>query len=165
LEVVTSQFYGKTTYEKKHVDFFEFMKEVVQEYVPEQEIHVVIYNHSIHKGVGKWLEEYPVVRFHYTPTSASWSYMVEIWFGIFARKVLHDSSFTSVEDTASKVMNYIVAYEEDARLFIWKKREVVGSRLKDNITKLTQLGIRKRELTGEAHKRFEYRSEVTVYST
>jgi len=55
--------------------------------------------------------------------------------------------------------------EEDARLFIWKKREVVGSRLKDNITKLTQLGIRKQELTGETHKRFEYGSEVTVYST
>jgi len=39
-------------------------------------------NHSIHKRHERWLAEHENVFFHYTPTSASWLNMVEIWLGI-----------------------------------------------------------------------------------
>jgi len=138
LEVMTGQIRGKTTYEKKRVDFLELIEQVVQGYGSEQEIHVIMDNHSIHKGVEKWLEDHPNVCFHYTPTSMSWVNTVEIWFGIFTLNVLRNSSFTSVEYMVRKIMKYPEAHGEDAPPFIWKKKVVVGTQLVDDITNLCE---------------------------
>lgn len=70
------------------------MEGIVKEY-PEQEIHVILDNYCTHKKNEDWLAAHPFVHFHFTPTSASWLNMVEIWFGIFSRKSLMGVSFNS----------------------------------------------------------------------
>ncbi|GHU28384.1 hypothetical protein FACS1894152_6040 [Bacilli bacterium] len=98
--------------------------------------HVILDNYCIHKNNGEWLEKHKNVHFHYTPTSASRLNQVEIWFNIMSRKVLRGASFESVDCLTSTIKKYIAAYNENARPFVWRKREVRGSQIRDNIANL-----------------------------
>lgn len=136
LEVATGSVRGKSSEGKRRVDFIAFMDEVIADYSADTELHIIADNHSIHKGLDHWLSLHPNVHCHYTPTSASWLNMVEIWFGIFTRKVLVGASFTSVDDLASKIAQYLDAYPEIAHPFVWRKRDVVGAQLKNTVVNL-----------------------------
>ena len=85
LEVATASVHTRTTTQKPRVEFLEFMDQVVADLSPDRDIHVILDNLSIHKCNDPWLASHPSVTFHYTPTSASWLNMVEVWFGIFTR--------------------------------------------------------------------------------
>jgi len=136
LEVATGLVRGKPTTKKCRSDFLEFMDEVVAERPKDKEIHVILDNHSIHKNCGHWLAANPNVLFHYTPTSASWLNMVEIWFSIFTRKALRGASFTDTEALREAIEAYIAAYTPNAKPFVWRKREVRGAQLKNTIVNL-----------------------------
>lgn len=133
LEVASGSIRGKTSESKKRVDFIAFLELVIADYSSEQELHIIADNHSIHKGLDPWLAGHPNVHIHFTPTSASWLNMVEIWFGIFTRKVLRGASFASVDELVSKIMLYIDSYPEVAHPFVWRKRDVVGSQIRDTL--------------------------------
>lgn len=77
------------------------------------------------------------VHFHFTPTSASWLNQVEIWFGIFSRKALRGASFASPSDLRQRIEDFIARYNPNAKPFKWRKRDVKGAQLKDNIVNLT----------------------------
>jgi transposase len=72
------------------------MKTVVRAY-PERDLHVVLDNSSTHDtdAVRAWLAAHPRVRFHYTPTSASWLNQIEGFFGILAKQSLSITNFPS----------------------------------------------------------------------
>lgn len=135
LEVSTGQIRSKTTEpsQKTKKGFLEFMDELLLELPESEEYHVIMDNHSIHKRHGLWLENHPNVFFHYTPTSASWLNMVEIWFGILTLKSLRGASFSSTQDLCSHIKAFQEAYNKTARPFIWKKREVRGAQLTNSI--------------------------------
>jgi len=135
LQVATGQIISSVTEQKTRQDFLEFMKGVVAEY-SDQEVHVILDNYCTHKKNEEWLAAHPLVHFHFTPTSASWLNMVEIWFGIFSRKSLSGASFSSKEELREQIEAYTKAYNENCKPFIWRKREVKGSQLKNNIVNL-----------------------------
>jgi transposase len=138
LDVATGQIYAKTTKYKKRADFLEFMDELMTE-LPQgdgKEYHVILDNYCIHKRNDEWLAKNENVYFHFTPTSASWLNQVEIWFNIMTRKVLRGASFDSVQQLCEAIEKYISAYNETAEPFVWKKREVHGSQIKDTIGNL-----------------------------
>lgn len=98
---------------------------------------VILDNYRIHRRCDEWLKTHPNVKFHYTPTSASWLNMVEIWFSILSRKVLKDASFDSVGELKSAIVAYMKAYNEHgAYPFQWRKREVKGSQICNTLTNL-----------------------------
>jgi transposase len=136
LEVSTGKIKGKVTEAKKREDFQQFMDEIVVEYSANQEIHVVLDNYCTHKKNEEWLAKNKNVHFHFTPTSASWLNQVEIWFSIFSRKALRGASFTSPQDLRQRIEDFIERYNPDSKPFKWRKREVKGSQLKDNIENL-----------------------------
>ncbi len=136
LEVSTGKIQGKVTQEKKRTDFQVFMDEIVDEYSPDQEIHVVLDNYCTHKKNEEWLARNKNVHFHFTPTSASWLNQVEIWFGIFSRKALRGASFTSPQALRQRIEDFIERYNPDSKPFKWRKREVKGAQIKDNIDNL-----------------------------
>ena len=138
LEVATGIVHGQTTQTKKRVDFISFMDDLIKELPSNEttELHVILDNYCIHKRCDKWLNEHPNVFFHFTPTSASWLNQVEIWFNIMTRKVLRGASFDSVKALSAAIMGYIECYNKTARPFIWKKREVSGSQIKDKYSNL-----------------------------
>jgi len=140
LDIATGKVIGETTERKTRVDFLKFMDQVYQEHAAvaagEQELHVIMDNYCIHKKCDEWLKTHPNVQFHYTPTSASWLTMVEIWFNIMTRKVLKHGTFDSKEVLADKIKEYIEAANGKAHPFIWRKRDVKGSQIHNTIANL-----------------------------
>lgn len=138
LEVASGQVYGKVTKYKKRADFLEFMNELLESLPSGDNIeyHVILDNYCTHKKNDDWLKEHTNVFFHYTPTSASWLNQVEIWFNIMTRKVLRGASHNNVDELRDAIEKYLAYYNQKAEPFVWKKREVNGSQIKDNISNL-----------------------------
>jgi transposase len=136
LDVATGQITGKVTDRKTRPDFLEFMDDLVSGIAEDREIHVILDNYCIHKKNDDWLDNHKNVHFHFTPTSASWLNQVEIWFGIFTKKALRGASFSSSEQLRIAIENYLQAYRQNPKPFVWKKREVKGSQLRNTIVNL-----------------------------
>lgn len=136
LNVSTGTIQAQTTMQKKRPDFQAFLDLTVEGISPEQEVHIIMDNYCTHKRNDEWLAKHPNVFFHFTPTSASWLNQVEIWFGILSRKVLKNGSFESQESLRKAIEEFIEAYHKGAKPFVWRKREVKGSQLKNTIMNL-----------------------------
>lgn len=136
LEIATGAIHTDTTTHKRRVDFLAFMDQVVADLPAATEIHVILDNYCIHKKCDAWLAEHPQVTFHYTPTSASWLNLVEVWFGLLTRKALRGASFRSIEELRAAIEAFIAAYGTTAKPFVWRKREVKGSQLRNTIVNL-----------------------------
>ena len=136
LNVASGAIQSKTTTTKKRPDFQAFLDEVVADVPANQEIHVILDNYSTHKKNDTWLAAHPNVHFHFTPTSASWLNQVEIWFGILARKTLQGASFSSAEQLVQAIAAFVAAHNQNATPFVWRKREVRGSQLRNTISNL-----------------------------
>ena len=136
LDVATGQVTGKVTERKTRPDFLQFMDDLVAGIADDRELHVILDNYCIHKRNDDWLERHRQVYFHFTPTSASWLNQVEIWFGIFTRKALRGASFASSAQLRTAIENYLQAYSQNPKPFVWKKREVKGSQLRNTIVNL-----------------------------
>lgn len=138
LNVATGSIHAQTTELKRRTEFLAFMDQVLSE-LPDsdnKEIHVILDNYCIHKRNEEWLAQHPNVTFHFTPTSASWLNQVEIWFGILSRKALKNASFQNVDQLRAAIEAFIEAYQSNAKPFVWRKREVKGSQLKNTISNL-----------------------------
>ncbi len=136
LNVATGEVKTKMTETKKRVDFQSFLDDVVSNMPVEKEIHVILDNYCTHKKNDLWLKEHPNVYFHFTPTSASWLNQVEIWFGILTRKALRGASFTTQDQLVKAIEDFVSVYHENAKPFVWKKREVKGSQLRNTVINL-----------------------------
>lgn len=136
LQVATGEIRTSKTALKRREEFLQFMDEIVADTPPDRELHVILDNYCTHKKCDAWLERNPSVRFHFTPTSASWLNQVEIWFGIMSRKALRGASFKSVAELASAIDAFVAAYLPNAKPFKWRKREVKGSQLRNTIVNL-----------------------------
>jgi transposase len=136
LEVATGAIRTQTTQKKRRVEFLEFMNHLVSDLPQGREIHVILDNYCIHKKNDAWLATHPNVQFHFTPTSASWLNQVEIWFGILSRKALRGASFRNLEQLRQAIEDFVAVYGPAAKPFVWRKREVKGSQLRNTIVNL-----------------------------
>lgn len=122
LEVAT----GKVTHTLSEghtaADFISFMNKVVRNY-PGRELHVILDNSSTHRtpDVQTWLAAHPLVRFHYTPTSASWLNQVEGFFGILGKQSLSATDFPSKKVLREHIGAYMRAWNRNPTAFEWTK--------------------------------------------
>lgn len=136
LQVATGKITSRITETKRREDFLGFMDAIVAETAPDKELHVILDNYCTHKKCDAWLALRPNVHFHFTPTSASWLNQVEIWFGILSRKALRGASFKNISALRQAIEDFVAAYNPTASPFRWRKREVHGSQLRNNIANL-----------------------------
>ena len=138
LNVATGSVKGKVTERKTREDFLKFMDDLLAEYPANQDqtFHVILDNYCTHKKNNEWLAAHPNVRFHFTPTSASWLNQIEIWFGILSRKVLRGASHDSKEQLRLAIEAFLAAYNQNSKPFVWRKREVKGSQISNKIKNL-----------------------------
>jgi transposase len=137
LEVATGQVKSKITEFKKRVDFQSFLEGVLAEQPADKEIHVILDNYCTHKRNEDWLAKFEGrVRFHFTPTSASWLNQIEIVFSLLQRKALNGSSFKSKDQLREAIEAFIQRHNERAKPFRWRKRDVKGSQLRNTIVNL-----------------------------
>ena len=80
-------------------------------------------NYAAHKRVEirDWLAANPRVQVHFTPTSASWMNLVEVWFGIIERQAIHRGSYASVPDLNRRIRAFIDGWNDRAHPFTWTK--------------------------------------------
>jgi len=136
LEVATGAIHRQTTRHKRRLEFLDFMDHLLAERPEGKDIHVILNNDCIHTRHDYWLAAHPNVVFHFTPTSASWLNQVGIWFGIFTRKALKGASFRNIEELRQAIEAFVAAYGPRAKPFVWRKREVKGSQLRNTIVNL-----------------------------
>jgi hypothetical protein len=71
--------------------------------------------------VRDWLAENPRIKVHFTPTSASWRNLGEVWFGIIERQAIHRGTFRSVHDPTTAIKAFINGWNPRAHPFVWTK--------------------------------------------
>src|ERR1700736_3504962 len=124
LNVGTGEVTGKHYKRRRRLEFLDVMNRMVKQYQG-KEIHVILDNLSTHKPKrDMWLTRHPNVHFHYTPTHASWTNQIEIWFSILTGKSLKGASFGSVAELKEHIDSFIASYNEDAQPFVWTKSVV-----------------------------------------
>ena len=128
--VTTGKVTGRQYKRRRRIEFLDFMNRVVAEH-PDRELHVILDNLNTHKPKDdRWLKRHPNVRFHFTPTKASWLNQVEIWFSILAAKALAGTSFNNRKELMAHINAFIAAYNVNAKPFVWTKSQVHQKRLK-----------------------------------
>jgi len=122
LEVATGKVTDACYPRHRHQEFLEFLRQVAKAY-PRRQLHIVTDNCGTHKhaDVKAWLAKNPRITLHFTPTSASWLNMVEIFFGIITRQAIRRGSFTSVEDLITAIETYIDGWNDRCQPFTWTK--------------------------------------------
>jgi len=106
----------------RHQEFLEFLRLIDRTY-PTGEIHLVLDNYCTHKHqkVQRWFAKRPRYHLHFTPTSASWMNLVELFFSILTRQRVRRGSFTSVQALYKALHGYLRDWNEHPTPFSWVK--------------------------------------------
>lgn len=122
LEIATGQVTGLCQDRHRHQEFLRFLKHLARAY-PAQQLHLVMDNYAAHKRaeVRDWLAENPRIQVHFTPTSASWLNLVEVWFGIIERQAIRRGTFGNVPELTAAIRKFIAAWNDRAHPFVWTK--------------------------------------------
>jgi len=124
LEVATGLVHTGHYRHRRRREFLDFMNRIVPLY-PDKELHVILDNLNTHKPKhDRWLSRHPRVRFHYTPTHASWLNQIEVWFSILTRQALQELSATSARDVCRAIDSFTDVRNQHPMPFEWTKSVV-----------------------------------------
>jgi putative transposase len=120
LEVHSGQIRAESIRRNNSVTFIRFLRRLLNAY-PDKDLFVVLDNGSSHrsKKTMAWVAKQKRLHLTFTPTHASWLNQIEIWFGILTRKVVRRGIFKSRDELVERLMNFIDAYNTEARPFEW----------------------------------------------
>jgi len=71
--------------------------------------------------VMEWLRANPRVKFHFTPTSATWLNQVEGLFSILTRRSLRRTSFASKAALRRHISDFLADWNRNPTPFVWTK--------------------------------------------
>lgn len=122
LEIATGKVTATCKPRHRHQEFLAFLKQLARAY-PHQQLHLVMDNYAAHKRIEirDWLAATPRIHVHFTPTSASWLNLIEVWFGIIERQAIHRGTFRSVRDLTTKIRAFITGWNDRCHPFTWTK--------------------------------------------
>jgi transposase len=102
--------------------FLGFLRLLDSTIAPGTDIHLVMDNGSSHTSnkTRAWLAAHRRFHVHHTPKHASWLNQVELFFSTLTRRVLRRGQFTSRDELAEKIDEFVTAYDEhDAKPYRW----------------------------------------------
>jgi hypothetical protein len=102
--------------------FLAFLKLVAKAW-PRRQLHLVGDNYGTHTHatVTAWLAKHPRVHLHFTPTSASWMNLVEVFFAIITRQAIRRGSFPSVPGLIAAIRRFVDGWNQRCHPFVWVK--------------------------------------------
>ena len=140
LEIATGEVTGACYPQHRHQEFIAFLNRLVKAY-PRRPLHVVLDNSSTHSTpeVERWLARHKRVRFHFTPTGASWMNMVEIWFSILTNQQVRRGVYHDVPELIAAIEHFIDGYNQRAQPFVWTKppEQILAKAIKQEDTSET----------------------------
>jgi len=121
LDMLEGKVIGQCQPRHRHQEWLKFLRRLDREYPAELTLHVILDNYGTHKTpeVKTWLEKHPRFVCHFIPTSSSWLNMVERWFRELTDKAIRRGVFVSVPDLEKTITEYLAAWNENPRPFIW----------------------------------------------
>jgi transposase len=141
LEIASGEVTGSCYPKHRHQEFLAFLNQLVRAY-PRRALHVILDNSSTHSTpeVKHWLKRHKRVHFHFTPTSASWMNMVEIWFSILTKQQVRRGVYHDVPELIAAIEHYIEGYNQRAQPFVWTKTpdQILAKATKQQATSGTQ---------------------------
>ncbi len=121
LEVLQGRVIGQCYERHRHQEFLKFLRRLDQEFPGDTPLHLVLDNYGTHTHpkVHAWLTRHPRFLPHFVPTSSSWLNLIERWFGELTAKRVRRGSFSSVEDLQNAITEFLAAWNEKPRPFVW----------------------------------------------
>ena len=121
LNVLDGKVIGQCLPRHRHQEFLKFLRTVGAEFPPALELHLILDDYGTHKHpkVQQWLSKRPRFKLHFTPTSASWTNLVERWFRELTEKAIRRGAFVSVADLEAAIHAFLANYNEEAKPFVW----------------------------------------------
>ena len=134
LDIATGEVKAGHYRRRRRVEFLDFMNGILADN-QDREIHVILDNLNTHKPPrDRWLARHKNVRFHFTPTHASWMNQIEIWFSVLSRASLAGKSFTSPNEVRRQIDAFVERYNERAKPFRWTAATVHQKHLGTRVT-------------------------------
>jgi len=102
-------------------NFLKFLKKLDRKYRNKQ-LHIIVDNLAVHKhkDVKEWIEGKRKIHLHFTPTYSSWLNQIEIWFNILTKDVVKGGIWSSSQQLANQLMEYVKTYNDTrAKPFQW----------------------------------------------
>lgn len=121
LNVHTGEVAGWVTDSTRSENFVEFLGDLVAMTPRHLHLHCIVDNLKTHSTelVERFLAKHRRVHLHFTPTHASWLNQVELFFSILERRLLRSGEFTSKDELATRIIDFINAYNRKAQPFRW----------------------------------------------
>ena len=121
LDVLAGKVIGGCYKRHRHQEFLRFLRRIHREFPGNAPLHLVMDNYGTHgtAEVKDWLRRHSRFQVHYIPTSSSWLNLIERWFGELTSKRIRRDSFLSVEDLIAAIDEFLAAWNENPRPFVW----------------------------------------------
>jgi transposase len=122
LNVLDGKVIGECHSRHRHQEWLKFLRRLDREFPQDVSLHLVMDNYGTHKEphVKAWLKKHPRFVCHFVPTSSSWLNLVERWFRELTQKAIRRGSFLSVPDLKEAIDEFMHAWNENPKPFIWK---------------------------------------------
>lgn len=123
LNVADGTVIASTHRRHRATEFKKFLTKIDKTVPADLDVHVVCDNYGTHKhpAVKTWLASHPRFTMHFTPTYSSWINQVERLFAEVTRQLLQRSDHRSVQALEKDLRNWIKAWNENPKPFIWTK--------------------------------------------
>ena len=121
LDLLQGKVIGDFHKRHRHQEFLKFLRRIDREFADGKTLHIVMDNYGTHSTVEvkAWLQKHPRFVIHYVPTSCSWPNLIERWFAELTNKRIRRDSFLSVEDLVSAIKDFLAAWNENPKPFVW----------------------------------------------
>jgi transposase len=121
LNMLDGKVVGQCLPRHRHQEFLKFLRHLDREFAQPLQLHLIVDNYATHKHprVKRWLEKHSRFHLHFTPTSSSWTNLVERWFRELTDKAIRRGTFISVPDLIASIQKYLSHYNTDAKPLIW----------------------------------------------
>ena len=98
------------------------MKHSVKNVPEDMELRLLLDNYASHNHpkVKAWLIAHPRYHLHFTPTYSSWLNQVERRFALITQPAIRGRSLNSVKELVKKIDQFVAAYNENRRPFLWQ---------------------------------------------
>jgi len=105
------------------IEFRKFLVKIDSQVPGHLDVHLICDNYGTHKSpaIQRWLDAHPRFHMHYTPTYSSWINQVERWFAYLTDDLLRRSDHRSVHALEKDIRNWVAAWNENPKPFIWTK--------------------------------------------
>jgi len=121
LDLLQGKVIGDCYKRHRHQEFLKFLRRIDREFPGRTPLHLVMDNYGTHgtPEVKSWMGKHPRFVLHYVPTSCSWLNLIERWFAELTNKRIRRGSFFSVEDLVAAIDQFLVAWNEHPKPFVW----------------------------------------------